>query len=699
LGVGVGLGHRLAGDEVAVHAPYAIDFYEAFEAAQMSAALLLTALLLFWRSGAIVARALMLAAVWLAACTESIERASSFFGHRLEPTSIHHMLAVTALGAVLSTLLARRPVLALVAIAGAVLLWLVSRFVTESEPELAALHLAWLGGLVGLLVRPSWSLATQLGGGGPPGYGMLKPPIERPRESYALHDAVVFAAATALAALVCVFVMDRRDGSADEWAYTYQAAVFAKGRAYAHAPRCQSFLASFYVFEKSGRLFAQYTPGWPLFMTPFVWLGVVWLSGPVSMGLMAVGIARLARSVMRCCGRWDAPPSARVVRAAGTWGAALSMLGTMTLVNGGSRYPHVFAAALYAWMLEAVFMLSSGPRWDPNADAARKEAAVEHADRWGLALGSAAVLGVATRPADGAFLGFGAAVWFLYAVVRRHVGQRGVVSAALGGAVWAALVLGILRLQMGRWFATGYELNAIFHPWAVATFSWPEPEQWKYGVPLATGAYCWWPCSLGLGLAGLALVRGRALGCVAAMALGCLAYTVFLTYLEFGRGWDWGYGPRYTLVFVVPMAVGGAVALAPLTVAARRRFGSGSAVSRGAPLALAIAAIAVGWLRIVPNVWPTVTDHTRHHASLTRAIEDAHLTNVVVLARNGTTGFNPQDLPTNLPIDLYPKQDVIVAIDQEAPEEAAACLREAYPDRTLYRASGIDPVFLMAAPE
>jgi hypothetical protein len=32
----------------------------------------------------------------------------------------------------------------------------------------------------------------------------------------------VFVAGTLLAALVCVFVLDRRQGSADEWAYTFQ---------------------------------------------------------------------------------------------------------------------------------------------------------------------------------------------------------------------------------------------------------------------------------------------------------------------------------------------------------------------------------------------------------------------------------------------------------------------------------------------
>ena len=40
--------------------------------------------------------------------------------------------------------------------------------------------------------------------------------------------------------------------------------------------------------------------------------------------------------------------------------------------------------------------------------------------------------------------------------------------------------------------------------------SLPKPEEYKFGITLATGAYCWWPCSPALGLAGLATLRGRA---------------------------------------------------------------------------------------------------------------------------------------------------------------------------------------------
>ena len=271
-------------------------------------------------------------------------------------------------------------------------------FVTDSDGELSGLHLAWLGLLIGLLARRARPRTAE-------------PPPRATEGSYAVHDGVVFVVATVLALLVCFLVMQRREGAADEWGYTFQAAVFAKGHVYSEMPRCQPYLESFYVFQSSGRLFSQYTPGWPLFMVPFVWLHAVWLAAPVSMGLMAVGMARLARSAMRGFGSADMPPSPGLIRAAGTWAAVLSVLGPMVLVNAGSRYPHVFVVGLFAWTLEAVLMVAT-----PGL-APRKQVL------WGLALGTAAVFDVAARPADGAFVGAGAAVAL---PLRRRAAARGV---------------------------------------------------------------------------------------------------------------------------------------------------------------------------------------------------------------------------------------------------------------------------------
>jgi hypothetical protein len=141
------------------------------------------------------------------------------------------------------------------------------------------------------------------------------------------------------------------------------------------------------------------------------------------------------------------------------------------------------------------------------------------------------------------------------------------------------------------------------------------------------------------------------------------------------------------------MAIGTGVALAPLARAAMGRAYDGrSALVRGGPLALAVFAVASAWLRIVTLAWPTDYEHTRKHSALDRAIEDAHLKNAIVIGLHGVTGFSDMDVTRNLPLDLYPDQDVIVAIDRDSEHDAAACLRDAFPTRRLFTATGVDDV-------
>jgi hypothetical protein len=656
-----------------VHTPYAADAVSCFLAAQWGAAALLLALVLFARLP-IASKCALMAAVGLAGLAPALGPMMDSIGHPVEPLFLRKALAwsieIAALGALLG---ARLRVAGLAALSLWPLVW-VSEHVTESDPELAALTLAWLGLLVGLLARRPdrcpWPMTPAVEG------------------SYAVHDAAVFAAATTLAALCGSYVLDRRDGSADEWAYAFQAAVFAKGRAFSEAPRCQTFLENFYVYEDSGRLFSLYTPGWSMVMVPFVWARCIWLSGPFSMGFMAWSLARLGRSAAREFGAGETTPSRALIRASGTLAAAVAMLGTTILENGGSRYPHVFMAGLYAWSLEGLLMASSAGL------SARRQFL------WGAVLGSACSMMLATRPAEGVFLGLGVAVLFVYTNARLRFPWRAFVAATAAFGFVTVLTLVILRLQLGRWFVTGYSLMPILQPWQAVKYSWPKPNEWKYGIPLATGAYCWWPCSLPLGLAGMAMLRGRARGLAVAFAVGALSLFTFLSYLEFGRGFDWGYGPRYVLVLVVPMAVGSGIALARFAVAARERLSlpGRTAFLRGAPLGIALLAMATSWLRIVPSLWPPVYQHTHRHSGVNRAIEQAHLTNAVVIATDGTTGFDERDLTTNLPVDLYPNQDAIIGIHRRLGDEAYKCLRSAYPGRRFYDASGSDEVKLTPRP-
>src|ERR1019366_8859041 len=214
---------RRRGTSLAVHWPYTLDFSESFFAAMSCTGMLLTALLLFWRSGGKASRGLMLLAVWLAVVASAVGPALGALGPKPEHDTFRHVLVASALLGTIACVLALRPIISVFAVLSAIPVWLVGDFVTDSDGELTGLQLAWLGLLIGLLMRKGRPRS-------------IEPPESATEGSYASHDWLVFFVATALAALVGVFVMHRRDGAADEWGYTFQAAVFAKGRAYAEMP-------------------------------------------------------------------------------------------------------------------------------------------------------------------------------------------------------------------------------------------------------------------------------------------------------------------------------------------------------------------------------------------------------------------------------------------------------------------------------
>jgi hypothetical protein len=674
-----------------VHSPYSLNYGDTFAIAQLCAGLMIAALLLFWRTQSVLARACALAGVGLTVVAIQVAPFLKSIGHPLvsgvagADDPLTTVLALSAGCGTIAAFLAPHRVLALVSLGVEIVLWKVSRFVTESDFELAALHLAWLGVLAGLFLR----LEEKRTGRGDEWRAPSAPATRT-------HDAVLFALSSALSAFVCVFVMHRGEGSADEWAYTFQAASFAKGHMVAGVPLCQKYLRSFYVFEHEGRLFSLYTPGWPLFLAPFVWIHAIWLGGPAAMGLLAVGLARLGRSAWRASGR-DEPQLPRFwLASAGTWAAGLVATGVMLTINAGSRYPHIFAMALYAWALESMMQIAAPP---VLARRARERARVDPRALWGwgIALGATAALFLATRPAEGALMGVGIAVAFVVLLIRRRVNWRSLVGAAAAFAVVGFAMLVILRVQVGTWFTTAYSLNAIIYPWNVTKYDMPKPDQWKYGLPLATSSYCWWPCCWALGLAGLASLRRGATELLVAFAVGSLVYLVYFEWLDTGQrgmGVDWGYGPRYLMLLLVPLAIGCGLAIAPLVAAALRPTGSGGRIplAAGGPFALVLVAIVCGLVRVVPLVWPTASEHARRHSGLRAAIDEMHLENAVVLAKPGTTGFDVLDITKNLPVDLYPDQDAIIAVDKGA--DAVQCLRREFPSRTFYSAQGVDPVHI-----
>jgi hypothetical protein len=615
-----------------VRSPYTLEFQEAFLSAQLLGGAGLAAAA-WWRMRSGWGRALLAGSIAAAVAPALDPRDLGALGGLATPATLFAASIVLLVAASLATRRAR----AAIALAVAAALAVADLALVASLPLLGVLHLAGIGVVLGACrARPARPWPREMSGA-------------------RLDDFAIFLSATTFAAWVGQVVL-RDSCNSDEWAYTYQAAIFAKLRAYAAAPACPTAHQSFWVYWRDGRSFAQYTPGWPLVMAPFFAAGAPWLAAPVTHGLLAVGTARLARRAASARRRASA-------RAAGFVGGASVAFGATLAMNGGSRMPHTLLCAAFAWSVE----LACAARRAPGA----------RAWRIGLLLGAIVALAVAARPADGALLSLGVGL----ALVRQAAqGRR---SAPLGAALaflpGTALAAVILRLQLGEWFRTGYSLLPQFHPWARVSFSVPALVQAHKAVPLDTAAYAWWPCSLGLGLFGLAGTAPRARPMVWMLVLGTGACVAFYALLEFGRLSDFAYGPRYQMPVAVPMAVGTG-ALVGFVFDARRR--------RVEPLAgLAVVAIlASGTLLLSPRLYPWAHEDARFRTALFDAIREADVHHAAVLVPEGALAQSPIDVTHNLPTDLYPNQDVLVLAARS--EDDVRCVRALYPDRSFFRAEG-----------
>ncbi len=643
-----------------MHSPYTSQPLDALTIAQTSVGLTLTALVWARPLRSRVASVALVAAAWLGVANPFDSDLLSGIGIAVGPNHSENVLRLAAVLAGLAAVLSRERLVAAFGILGAGSFWWLRSHITHSDWEMAATVLAFVGLLVGIHYR---SLRARL-------EPVMTSPA--PARSFARDDVLIFVIATTLAALVSTVILRRHTNSGDEVANTYQAALFARGHAYEAVPPCSEAFRSFWVYQYLGRSFAQYTPGWPLFMMPFVALQAAWLAGPFALGILAVGVARIARRAAAGFSPGTVEPSRHEVRAAGILGGLALTLGSTTLINGASRYPHVFVAAMFAWSVEALLRIADGDlgkvsRW-----------------LWGAALGTTSALLLAARPADGATLGIGLFAYFVVALFRKRIGLRALVGTALGFALWGGLTLVILRLQVGVWFKTGYSLTEIYYPWNRFTFSQPLPDEIRAGIPLASGAYCWWPCAPAIGLAGLAALRGRARRIAFIMAISFVPFFTFYTLFDIGRHGDFAYGPRYQFPCVVPMAIGTGAILAQLWREARARIPSRSALQRGGPFALAVAAAILGVVRIAPLVYPYNYSDVRDHNHLQDALEKADLHNAVVLAQEGISNTSSMDLTESLPLQFYPNQDVIIARDLGP--DSNKCVRDRFPNRTIFEA-------------
>ena len=627
--------------------PYVSAPDRAFLTAHVSTATLLTAVV--WaRVPKRAVAVLLLLGIWIAALAPQEIRwlAETKLPHPPYAARLDWVLGVSSLFYVVATLFHWKRAPQLVAVFAVYLANQAGQYVRGSDFELAALHIVIGGLLAGLVARPAPVLV----------------PVKAPR--LVPYETALFAIGLAAASFVAIYVLDRFVASGDEWAYQYQADLFAHGKVYGPVPECPSPYKTYWIFYWMDRAFCQYTPGWPLILAPFQGMGVYWLANPILFGITLVGVSRLARRAVSGNRPADAPLSKEAYAAGLLAPLVLAGSGSM-LLNAGSLFSHPLVCALFAWCAEAMFTLTS-----PGLTRRRELA-------WGFALGLLAALLLATRPSDGAVILPTIALYGLYATFKRTLSWRAIGAAAVGFLPMAAATLVILRMQLGEWFQTGYSLTDKFHPWATIRFDWPAPDEWKYGIPLATGDYCFWPCSAAAAALGIVVAfrRGRRVPLVLGGA--ALLINAFYSAVVAGRHTDWGYGPRYVLALLVPTAVFAGVALAPLLVQLSERK-----LEPFIRAGLGIGAVVYGTWTIGSMLYPVAKEEIRAHGAPFRAIKANKMKNAVVVF--GRTALDPNDLTQNLPSVKNP--DVIYLRD--SPPEDLQCVRRLYPDRKWYRADG-----------
>jgi hypothetical protein len=645
--------------------PYTDRYPEVVAVASQCTAASLTVALWFRPLRSRTATRVLTAAIWVAALFPIASGVIKLLGLKGGPAdqlvSMPAMLQLSATLATLAALFNGPRSYAALAMVGQLLLLALTLGLRESDYELMFAHLLFYGALFGVNAKRTAPRAVGA-------------PLSS--RTALLQDAIVFLATTVGAAILCEWAFDRLIYNGDEVGYTYQADVFARLKAYGPVPACLSMFNNFWVFHLEDRRFSQYTPGWPLFLALFRTVGVIWLAGPVMAGLAAVGIARLSRRCAVDLGT-TAEQSSLILRIAGPTGAALAMLGPSMALNGASRFPHTMVVACYAWAVESLCVLGT-------ASVSRKRA-------WGygLLLGLCASGGVAARPPDGAFLAVGFFLYFVWLLARRRLGWPAFLGTSVGFVLLGGLSLILLRLQLGEWFKTGYQIFEKFHYWDGNPLSWPRPNEVRYAVPLSTGSYCWWPATPALGLAGLIVALGRRERRVPFMlVIGGLAMNSFYFFVEFGRGWDNGLGPRYYLPHVVPMAAGGAAILAPILaplVAWTARTARRKTQVRGQrllPALLVLSCAAYGIYRIAPRTFPV--EQREHHRMVgpLLALREKPLKNAIVIVERGRVPADDWNTAQNDPMD--PNPDVLMLIRHN--ESEIECARKHFPGRTWYRA-------------
>jgi hypothetical protein len=423
-----------------------------------------------------------------------------------------------------------------------------------------------------------------------------------PPSSRAWRVAPIVAIVTLFAgyAAIARFGLEAYPMSGDEYSYLFQAEVFAKGRLSVPAPpHAELFDLDHVVLDEVAR--SKYPPGWPALLSLGCRAGAPWLVNPV---LGALTLSLLHALLRRL----------RTERIA---------LATVVVVGASPFF--ALNAASYHSHTTTLLMLTACAYGVLRGGASR----LAWTALGGLALGYALL----TRPFEAALFAVGMVVLWRTPKV--------IAACAAGAALVAAAMLPYQAAQFGSPFRTGYaayephqlELYgrgntiALSPSYAVSLKAWWDHLEWFVDLPawLAPGL-------LALAILGAVvppklpareetLLRRVLLAFPATSALGI----VFR-----GLGYGDGYGPRYLLDQLLPIAFFFSAGCARLAVWWTLVAKVGSASLRRVPAILLAGVVGVALLRTA-----TLTERSREEIdrrqALPRAVAAAGLHDAVVI--------------------------------------------------------------------
>lgn len=244
-----------------------------------------------------------------------------------------------------------------------------------------------------------------------------------------LHFNVLLFAVSCLAyALVALLLFKGVPRIDDGMAALFQARIFARGKITLPLPEDAGFFDVFGVLGHQaglGHWCGMYPPGWPLLLTPGVWLGVPWLVNPVLGGLLVVTISELGLNFY----------NERTGRVA----ALLAVPSPLVLILSGLHLSHIPTALAGTLCLLSLNRLWQTERWT-----------------WGGTAGLAWSIAFLCRPLDAAVLGAIFALGFFFPP-SRFWRCRGGVAAGLAVALPAiAILLGFQEITTHDWRTPGH---------------------------------------------------------------------------------------------------------------------------------------------------------------------------------------------------------------------------------------------------